>query len=292
MLHGQSEKRGQGMDATGRRGTDISTRRVRNSARIWVAGACLALALFGCSQQKGKGRQAQGYMALFESGQFAAAHEAAAIEANRTRGAEHDRAALIAGQSAYRLGKVGEAHRWLQPLCDNDDAEIAGRACSALGSLAAQQGTYASAAEYFLRAAARLKGDDAARALMYAGDARKAQGKHDDAAELYRQAEGKVGSDASLKIAIADRIAGRSNNSAAPLAAKFTIQAGAFSKREAAEKQADAFRARNLTPRIVPIRDKSGRLLYAVRVGEYATKQEAERAKGEVAPDAIVVAND
>jgi tetratricopeptide (TPR) repeat protein len=251
-----------------------------------LAGALLLAT--ACSSSKDKSR-APGYMALFESGQFAAAYEAAANEANRTRGAQHDLAALIAGQSAYRLGKAGEAHRWLLPLCDNADAQIAGRACSALGSLAAQQGTHASAVEYFVRAGTRLKGDDAARALMYAGDARKAQGRHEEALDLYRQAEAKIAADDSLRIAVADRIAGRTSSNPTTRSHYFAIQAGAFARRDAAEKLADSLRARQFVVRIVPIRDKAGRALYAVRVGEYPSKAEAEGARLSIGKDAIVV---
>ncbi|GJQ29327.1 MAG: hypothetical protein HBSAPP03_12110 [Phycisphaerae bacterium] len=265
--------------------------------RAWTAAVCVAWVVAGCASSA-KSPPPGDYRAMYESGQFATAYDAAAAKASASRGSVAEEASLYAGLSAYRLGRAGDAHRHLVPLTSSGNAAVAGRACAALGSLAATQGTHASAAEYFTKAGSLLTGDDAARALMYAGDAKVALGKKDEAEALYTKAQGKVQDDGSLRLALGDRLAGRG---ATPVTSGggeksgppggggvFTVQAGAFKAQSTARTTADGLIKRGYEARVVPIRDKAGVTLYAVRVGRYATKAQAEAVRKAVGTSAII----
>ncbi len=268
---------------------------VRVLALVLVVGASVPTSMVasGCASRRADASKS-GYAALYDQGRFGEAYDAAAKEATG-RGVHRDRAALYAGLSAYRLGRAGDAQRHLTPLIEHADAGIAGRANTALGSLAAEQGTHGAAATYFLRASTRLTGNDAARALMYAGDARFTQGQRDEATQLWGRARDKVASDASLRVAIGDRlagvppggVAGRTGAGGAGGTGAFTVQAGAFSTRQAADRLAATLAGRG-NVRVVPIRDSAGRMLHAVRIGRYATQGEAESVRRSVGGNAIV----
>lgn len=254
----------------------------------WMAVAVVFLA--GCSSAK-KGPPPGDFRALYDSGQFSAAYEAASAKASSSRGTAAEEASLYAGLSAYRMGRVGDAHRHLVPLVSNANKPVAGRACAALGSLAASQNTPAAAAEYFIKAAGLLTGDDAARAFMYAGDARSTQGKAAEAREFWQRARENVQSDVQLSMAIGDRLGGHTGGGTSqPSSGAFTIQAGAFKVQKTAQGVADSLAKKGLAARIVPIKDRNGASLYSVRVGRYQTKAEAEAQKAKVGSGAIVTA--
>lgn len=250
-----------------------------------LLGAILMLVVgSGCSSKPKAGGGGDGdYVAMFNQGRFSEAYDVASREAGAKRGRNRDTAALIAGQSAYRLGRANDASRWLEPLIENSDPAIAGRANATMGSIATSRGTYGTAAEYFLRASTRLTGDDAARSLMHAGDAKKTLKQDQEARVLWERARDKVDSDAQLRVAIGDRLAGGFTGITAPVgtggsggsAGQFTVQAGAFATRAKADQAAAGLRGRP-DVRIVMIKDRAGRSLHAVRVGRYATKGEAE----------------
>ncbi len=215
---------------------------------------------------------AGGYLESFQSGRYEAAlREAQGVHA-RSTGVERARAALIAGQSLHALGRDTESTRWLQPLASHQDDAIAGTALATLGLIAASQARHGSAAAQLSAAARRLSGDDAARAAMYAGDSYRAVNDARRAAECYELAAAKAASPA-LKREIAERTAGRT----------YSIQLGAFVQRAAADRTASgaravAARAGLATPRIEPTTDASGRTLFAVRIGEFASRPVAEQA--------------
>lgn len=254
----------------------------------WLAVAVSFLA--GCSSST-KGPPPGDFRSLYDSGQFSASYEAASAKASSSRGTAAEEASLYAGLSAYRLGRVGDAHRHLVPLVSNANKPVAGRACAALGSLAASQGTPAAAAEYFIKAAGLLTGDDAARAFMYAGDARSAQGKVAEAREFWQRARENVQSDVQLSTAIGDRLGGYAGGGTSlPSGGAFTIQAGAFKVQNTAQGVADSLSKKGLAARIVPIKDRNGVSLYSVRVGRYQTKGQAEVVRAKVGSGAIVTA--
>lgn len=274
---------GQWMDT----GVMLSGRRARwdmpMKTRLLLC-AWMVFALSGCAGG-GKAAPADDYASLFSRGEYARAYDAAAKDAGSMRGKNRDMAALIAGQSAYRLGRTAEASKWLTPLTDHADPAIAGRANATLGSINEDRGAHAAAADYFVKAADRLTGDDAARAYMYAGDARQGAKQNDRARALYEKARLKVSGDATLRTQIADRLAG-GGPVAAAMGKGFTIQAGAYATRAGAEAAARRLAAHG--PRVVPTRDRAGKTLYAVRVGRYAGKADAAAAARAVGAGAFV----
>ncbi|MCE7972731.1 MAG: hypothetical protein DYG92_00165 [Leptolyngbya sp. PLA1] len=240
----------------------------------------------GCAQTP-KAASNDDYVALFNSGRYSDAYEASSKAAGSLRGSNRELAALIAGQSAYRLGRPTESERWLEPLLDSGDRAIAGRAAATLGSLARDRGENRPAFELFNTAASKLAGDDAARALMYAGDAKHALGEKATARDLWTSAQSKVESDVQLRVQIGDRLAGAyPGSSPAASGGAFTVQAGAFSSRATADALAQKLRPKGPT-RVVPI-SKNGKTLHAVRVGSYATKAEADKVRASIGSGAIV----
>lgn len=242
----------------------------------------------GCAQSP-KAPSNDDYVSLFNSGRYSDAYEASSKAASSLRGSNRELASLIAGQSAYRLGRPTESERWLKPLLDSGDRAIAGRAAATLGSLARDRGENRPAFELFDTAASKLGGDDAARAMMYAGDAKHALGEKSVARDLWSRAQSKVESDVQLRVQIGDRLAGAyPGSSSAPSAGSgaYTVQAGAFSSRATADALAQKLRSKGPT-RIVQI-SKDGKTLHAVRIGSYATKAEADRVRASVGSGAIV----
>ncbi|MDX2148264.1 MAG: SPOR domain-containing protein [Planctomycetota bacterium] len=74
----------------------------------------------------------------------------------------------------------------------------------------------------------------------------------------------------------------------------YTVQAGAFSSRSRATTQANAMKVRANSmglgvPRVASVQDRGGKTLYAVRVGRFATRQDAERAARSMGSGAIAV---
>lgn len=262
---------------------------LRHAAAVMTLLVVLTAAGWGCESQT-KPPPAEDYTAMFNAGRYSDAYDAASKAAGSLRGGRHDSAALIAGQSAYRLGKLPDAMRWLTPLLESSSTTISGTAAATLGSIAKERGENTRAAGLFLTAGQRLTGDNAARALMYAGDCKKALGSREEADALYAAARDKVESDVTLRVQIGDRLAGMPVDRPAagpPIAAgEWTVQAGAFASRAAADSLAASL-SRHGPTRIVPLVN-GGKTLYAVRVGRYRTKAEADRVRGAIGKGAAV----
>jgi tetratricopeptide (TPR) repeat protein len=268
-----------------------------SSLRVLALGAAVAsLFLGGCAT---KTAATGDYNAQFASGRYAQAYESSSKVAASLHSSNRDQAALIAGLSARSLDRNTDAKRWLTPLAANADAGIAGKACVALGAIAQEEHQHREAADYFMRAGARLPGDDAAHAFMCAGDSYKALGQAEQANAAYQQAKTKLVSDQQLRGEIGDRLAGGGpalppapKQASAPaskpvLAAhgRFTVQTGAFSTLRRAQSEAKKYSGPTKT---IPITDHSGKKLYAVQVGRYASKQDADRVRKTLGNGAVV----
>jgi tetratricopeptide (TPR) repeat protein len=221
---------------------------------------------------------------LYIAKRYSDALVAAERDAATTSGIERERAALIAGQSAYALKREPDADRWLSPLRTSTNDDIAGNASATLGLIAADQRRDGSAAALLAEASRKLKGDDAARAGLFAGDAFERLGNRSQAVSLYQKALTDA-RDAALKQTIQERLTGR-----------FTIQLGAFSTRAGAERSlgqsAGAFTRAGLpTPAIVQTTDAAGRPLFAVRSGDYPSAIAAQVAASKVSVKTTVVSS-
>lgn len=248
-----------------------------------VVGLILAATLGGCASQN-KAPSANDYAGLYAQGRYSDAYDAAVKVAGTPRGGS-PQAALIAGLSAQALGREEDASRWLMPLVDNADPNVAGKSAAALGLILKEQGQYSKAGILLEKAATRLPDDDdAARALMYAGDARRAIHLEAQAQALYARAKDKAIRDVGLKGAIADRLAGAGMPAGT---GKWSVQAGAFSELSKAHALASRLSSKGAS-RVVPL-TKAGKRLYYVRVGRYGTKPEADTVRKAVGVGAFVV---
>lgn len=241
----------------------------------------------GCNSGGAKSGSSD-YVASFQAGRYSEAYDSASRAASSLRGMDRDQASLIAGLSAQALNRNEDAVRWLMPLSTSSDSALCGKSNAALGLIAQERSDHTRAVEHLTKAGTKLSGDEAARALMYAGDSLKAQGKISEANQTWATAQDKVVADVPLRVMIGDRLAGMSS---APGGSKsqpstpgssgiYSVQAGAFGTRAKAEQEASRL-SRFGASRIVVIK-KNGQQLYAVRVGRYATKPQADAVKRQV----------
>ncbi|MCA9312489.1 MAG: SPOR domain-containing protein [Phycisphaerales bacterium] len=226
-------------------------------------------------------------MQRYEAGAFAESFRLASLAAASERGDERDRANLIAGMSAYRLGDTIEARRRLEPLTRSSAGEIAGRASVTLGLIDADEGRHLAAISRFTAAARNLEGDDCARAHLLAAASLELSLQPEEAAAQYAEALAHAQTP-SLRATIRSRMEGT------PGGAPYTIQVGAFSRSENAMRSASRLRDRAAslglgTPRVEEIRDPTGRVLHAVRVGRFGSREQAEAARGRLGEGVVRV---
>ncbi len=248
--------------------------------RIALLGALVlggAPLMTACSSGGGKSQAtiAEDY----DMGRYEESYKRAVQVANKSSGRAKEEASLYAGLSAQAMGDTSEAERWLSPLVSSSDAQISGRAASALGVLEMDRGNHQRAVSLLEQAAQRLSGDDAARALYYAGQSYEAMGRSSDAAAKYREASS-MAMDPSLKSQIDSRAGAGSY--AGGGSGGYSVQLGAFKTRANADKAAQQFasQAQSLgygAPRVAQKNDGSG--LWVVYVGRFQTLQEASKAK-------------
>lgn len=278
------------------------------------AGVAVGL-LGGCASQQRSIAESD-YAEDYRTGRYADAYDSASA-AYLTSGAKRkDDAALIAGLSAQAMNRNADAERWLNLVSRSPDRAVAGRAAATLGLIAQERKQHEEAARLLSDAGDKLGGDESARAYMYAGDSYRALAKDDVAQAMYRRADAAVDHDAHLRAMIATRLTGggpaaaqvgapsRAVPSATTQTARYpgstaatgayTIQVGAFSTRQRADKQAASSKVRAASlglgvPRVVPTTDRSGKLLYAVRIGRYPTLDAANSARRSFGSDARVI---
>ncbi len=231
------------------------------------------------------------YIEDYTAGNYAAAYAGASAAARNTSLPEptRQRATLIAGEAAYAMDRSADAQTWLFKVSGSQDPLVKGKAQATLGLIAMDDGNMARAAELLDDAAGSLMGDEAARSAMYAGDAYRAQNREPDATRCYRHASELARADSELKSDIADRLAGRGPSpnatgkpaGATPGKGGYTLQLAAFSSPQKAQQHAakvrpQASRLKLGAPQVVPV-FRTGKLLYTVRLGAFASKLDAQR---------------
>ncbi len=264
--------------------------------RIVLALACVALAVpVGCAsstsgdysasddqRSSGKGYTgpaAEAMMSEYSAGRYSAAYRAAKDAMADLEGREKERAMLIAGLSAQAMNQTSDAEFWFRQVERSTDTEIAGRARAGMGLLALNAGDYTRAAALLSTASAQLKGDESARASLFAGQAYEKMNRLDRARTQYLVAMG-----------LAETPALRSNVQAALASLGergFTVQLGAFASRANADRAVRQYRndAASLNmgePRIVEkhgVGAAGNGTLYVVQVGSYKTQQDADKAR-------------
>ena len=286
----------------------------RGMTRLAAAAALSAVLLYvgGCAGGSAAAdAPSQGYMESYRKGEYAQAYREAAREALSGSSSNSEQAALIAGQAAHAMGNYSDAARWLRPLRESTNKQIAGQASATLGLIAQQNGDQQQAADLLSEAGDKLTLDAAAKSQLFAGDSLYYLGKRDDARAMWEKAKGNAKYDAALAASIESRLAGGSvphltvkptSGSFRPMAngtnatpkgqGPFTLQAGAFSTLERAVKAAKSITPRATkagyeAPRVVNAIDSKGRRIYAVRFGRFPTKAAAESARNSFGSDVI-----
>lgn len=221
---------------------------------------------------------------LYNADLFAEAKAKAEADIRTTTGREREVSTLTAGLAAHALKQPSVARFYLQGLTSSKDPAIAGRAEAVLGQIAQNRGNHVYAANLFERASEKLEGDDAAKAKVRAGTSMERIGKQTQSIQMYQSAASEANSPA-----IRAHAANLSQQASGP----FAIQAGVFSTRANAEKRARelttvASRAGLGAPTVVPD-TINGRPAFAVRVGNFPTKQAASDARTRLGPGQFVV---
>jgi tetratricopeptide (TPR) repeat protein len=206
--------------------------------------------------------------------------------------------ALVAGMSAFKLGQIDLAERLAKRACESPEQATAGSGWVLLGDIRLSQRHANDAAECFDKAAARLTGPDAARASECARRARAMltpAASHPSAARAASPSDTNgitvVESEDGSKTVpappwVQDKPT-KAGAASAPTKAgtasrEYTIRAGSYQSADAARKRAaslagDLNRAKAPAARVDEITTVKGETLYAVRIGSWATRVEAER---------------
>ncbi len=220
----------------------------------------------------------------FQQGNYTQAYSTAARAANATGGAERDLANYLAGVSAYRLGNMSAAERYLRVAALSKDESLAADASSTLGLIYSQQLQYAAAANAFMRGASLQHGEDRAQGYFYAGVAQQKLGQWPQARTSLLLAR-KATADKSLIQRIDEQLA----------VTGYTIQIGAFANRDNADKLASEYAGKVAAAElgsvyVTPGATASGRTLNMVQVGRFATFGAASQAKSKLGlRDAVIV---
>jgi tetratricopeptide (TPR) repeat protein len=253
---------------------------------VGVVVSVLWAGLGGCASRRATGEGPGGYLESYTAGRYSEAYDRAARAAASGTSEQRDRASLYAGLSAQAINRNDDARRWLEPLVDNRDAVISGSAGAALGLIAAEQNRHDEAARLLSTSSAKLTGNEAARAALYAGDSYRALARTSEARAMYERAAQTVGSDTALRLMIADRL--NAPPPPSPSRGGWTVQVGAFSNLRNAQVLADRFRSRGQVW-VVEVTSRTGQKLHAVRVGQYASRAQADAAARQMGQGARAV---
>ena len=276
-----------------------------------AAGAAALAALAGCPTDSTAPTLASA-TGRYDAGQYERALSEGEAVAARGPSAERPQAELVAGMAAFQLDRFDAAERHFLAAERAGDPGIRGRARVMLANIRLEQGRTDDAAALFESGAADLSGPDAEKARRYASMARDGQlgtGTH-GAAPAAAAVTARPASAASPPVpkVAAGPARGASPPTAAPARADpaerpkaqsvpraaattaaaepaapgvFTVRAGAYTSDAAARRRvkalaADVRRAKCPEPHIATVTTKDGDTLYAVRIGTFRSRAEAE----------------
>ncbi len=212
-------------------------------------------------------------LADYEAKRYRLAEHQAAALARQTRGLMRDKAAYLAGLSAYQLGDLYEAQRQLATAVQSSDRTTAGRAKAVLGLVRVNQHRAHEAAVLLAEASGALTGENSRQAAYQAALAHQEAGDEASAGTWLRIADaGQTTGQRALAINSRSR------------AGRFSLQAGAFRRRQladnAARSVADVAQQHGLGGvRIVESRDGRGRILFFVQFGRFDSRSAASSAR-------------
>lgn len=293
--------------------------------RTLIALGAMSLALSGCAPTStGKGGSMNSALTEYNSHNYDQAHDQAAKVAAKSTGTQRERAAYIAGLSAYQAGDADAADAQLSVASVSSDPNISGPAKAMLGQLRLDQRRPREAAGYFADASRLLQGEDARQAAWHAGLAYRQAGDEASAKRWLDTASGSQFDPPKQSGAVAfnpqptsSRTASARNgtiktSASAPPPAQtnapkvqiqstgettvgFTLQVGVFSDKNrarSAAEEAESFAKKEGIGRvkIIPRRDIRGQPLYMVQVGWWVTRTEANAARNKIGRLEYIVA--
>lgn len=210
----------------------------------------------------------------YQAGRFESAHRNALKALQTPNNTDRYKAAYLAGLSSYQLGNLDQADQHLLLALKATNSQTQARTKAMLGTIRLDQQRPLDAANLFKDAALALKGTDARQAAHRAALAFQQAGDETQAETWFARASGDLFGQTYAPVR-------------APEMAEFTLQVGAFRERARAQNAADnaAELAKDIdigTVRVIPRTNDRGQELYIVQVGQFATRQEASRAKAKL----------
>lgn len=211
-------------------------------------------------------------------------------------GTPSQQAALVAAMSAYKLSRLDVAREFALKASGCADSATAGGAMVLLGDIALAEHDPQHAVEWFDKAAGKLPPEDAAHARDCATRARSLieSVKRAQVAAI-PDPEPSI-EDAKPATVPAPTIKGtpKTPAQAATGQRSFTIRAGSYTSREAANKRvralaSDTKRANAPNARVDEIHTPKGEELFAVRIGTWPTRGEAEKVMAQLGRHDLMV---
>ena len=254
---------------------------------VMVACAAALTALTGCPGDSTAPTLASA-TDRYDAGQYELA--LAEGEAVVSRGPAGDRAQaeLIAGMAAFQLDRFDAAERHLLAAERSGVPGIRGRARVMLANIRLEQGRAADAAALFDSGATDLTGADAEKARRYAALARDGQlGSGQQRTSPPKPATKVAAGPATPPAASPPKVPPSpapietGGDATADARALFTVRAGAYTTEAAAKRRvkalaADVRRTKSPEPHIAAVNTKDGDTLYAVRIGTFRSRADAE----------------
>ena len=227
---------------------------VRMSVLFLLGVACLLN--LGC--QPTRNSELDTAISAYNSGSYQRAFEEARSTRQSSTGTARAEAAYVAGLAAIKIERPVTARSLLEEAARSSNDEVSGRASVSLGTLLLEDDEPLAAAQAYDRASVKLSGNGRTRARRQAGLAYQAAGMDAAAQQRLRQSA-----------------------SAPPVVpGRFTIQGGFYTDRTGAVKRAEQLseigRNWNLGPAMIVSTTARGTSGYAVQVGDFSNRSDAE----------------
>ena len=291
---------------------------------IWSALIFLCVA---CDSQPKAGNLSSA-VSRYEEGRYAVALSESQNLVRSDDRATSTQGALIAAMSSYKLGNMDQAQTFATQASSAQDRNVSGGALVLLGDIKLSQQHPKDAAVFYSQAAAKLSGSDAVRARDCAERATNMAEAPAIATVVVLGKERDKSEDAEIALAPAWTLQPKTTSSANQSVAKevksqpetvqekipasvavvakskpvgnsladreFTIRAGSYSSQAAAAQRKkdlarDLKRSKAPAARIDTIHTTKGEELFAVRIGTWPTRAEAEKVLNSIARRDLMV---